>query len=86
LDPKGEITAEWTISCAQELYYSGGQIKDDEMDRTCNTHEGDKKFAENFSRRRRWEANIEKDLTEIAFKGVDLIHLAQDSVRCGRFL
>jgi hypothetical protein len=31
------------------LYYSGDQIKEDEMDRTCNIHEGDEKFVENFS-------------------------------------
>jgi hypothetical protein len=67
------------------LYYSGDQIKDDEVDRTCNTHEGNKKFVENFSRGRRWEDNIRKVLIELAFKGVDLIHLAQDSVHCGRF-
>jgi hypothetical protein len=36
--------------------------------------------------RRRWEDNIKMDLREIWIDGANWIHLAQDSVRCQRFV
>jgi hypothetical protein len=74
----GEATADW-----EDL------VKTDEMGRACNTN-GEKRNAYRIllgkaegkrpqgRPRRRWENNINMDLKEIEWGGMDLIDLVQD--------
>jgi hypothetical protein len=76
------------ITCTLHQYYSGDQIKEDEMGGACSTHGRDEKCIQYFGGkpegkrlgrpRCTWEDNIRMELRELRWEGVGWIHLAQD--------
>ena len=73
-------------------YYSGGQIKNNEMEWACSTY-GERRGAYRIlvgklegknplrKRRRRWEESIETDLREMGWRRVDWIDFFHDRDR-----
>jgi hypothetical protein len=93
-----ELTREWRRLHNEELYdlytsyYSGDQIKTNEMDGACGTPEEQERCIQGFGgetcgkrplgrHRHRWEDNLEIDLQEVELRGMGWIDLAQDRDR-----
>jgi hypothetical protein len=55
------------------------QIKDDEMDDTCNMHGRDEKCIQNFGQKNLVD-NIKLDLGEMGHQGVYWVQLAQNRI------
>jgi len=73
-------------------YYSGDQIKKNEMGGTCGIYWGEGRCIQGFGgkpegerplvrSRHRWEDNIEMDLQEVGWGGMDWVGLVQDRDR-----
>jgi hypothetical protein len=76
------------IKMVTELYFYGGQIKENDVGGMCTMHSGDAKFLQGLVRRpeclrlferpgHMWESNIEMDLKRNVHTGVDWNNLAR---------
>lgn len=73
------------LSLLSDRYYEDNQVKEDEMGRKCGMHGGQvvgfwMGIPKERPTGRRWESSIKCHVTETEseWKGVKLIHLAQD--------